>query len=147
MKILIDVMKKREKAILPEKKTEGSAGFDLYACIEESITIKPRKIEMIPTGLAIHMLEENCTAFIFARSGLASRFGITLANGVGVVDNDYRGEILVPLCNISERDYSVNANDRIAQLIVMPVCDLDIQEKFSLQGTNRNESGFGSTGR
>lgn len=147
MKILIDVVKKRKNAVLPVKKTTGSAGFDLHACIESSITIRPGKIEMVPTGIAIHMLEENCTAFIFARSGLASKFGITLANGVGVVDNDYRGEIFVPLCNVSENDYTIKVNDRIAQLVVMPVCDLVIREKSFLQATERNEDGFGSTGR
>lgn len=147
MKVLIDIVKKKSDAVLPEKKTEGAAGFDLYACVPEPVTIEPQEIKMISTGIAIHMLEKSCTAFVFARSGLASKYGIGLANGVGVVDNDYRGEIFVPLYNMSKNKYTVMNGDRIAQMVVMSVCDLEIQEKKSLQVTDRNENGFGSTGR
>lgn len=147
MKICIDILKKKSNAVLPSKKTSGAAGFDLHACLDNAVTISPGETFMIPTGIAISMSQENCAAFVFARSGLSSKFGITLANGVGVVDFDYRGEIFVPLHNISGVPYTIYDRDRIAQLVVMSICDLEINETSYLDETERNENGFGSTGR
>ena len=151
MKINIEnkiyIMKKRENARIPTKATEGSAGLDLYAAIEEPINIKPGDLIKIPTGIAISLQDKNLVALIFSRSGLGVKHGITLSNGVGVVDSAYRGEIFVGLCNVSRENYTINPEDRIAQMIVMPISNFTLMQVESLDKTQRDESGFGSTGK
>ena len=102
---------------------------------------------MIPTGIAIAMPSFDMGAFIFARSGLATKHGITLANSVGVVDSDYRGEIKVGIINLGTEDYKIRNGDRIAQLVFMPVLNMNLVEVNSLEETSRGEGGFGSTGK
>lgn len=143
----IYIMKKRENAVIPKKATKGSAGLDLYASIENPINIKPGDLVKIPTGIAISLQDENLVALIFARSGLGVKHGITLSNGVGVVDSDYRGEIFVGLCNISREDYTINPRDRIAQMIIMPISNFTFMQAENLDKTERDTSGFGSTGK
>lgn len=131
---------------LPKYATDGSAGFDLHAFIDEPITICPGELKIIPTGLALE-LPGSYAAFVFARSGLSIKHGICLSNGVGVIDSDYRGEIKAGLCNVSDKAYTINPMDRIAQIVIMPVakaCIMDVQE---LNDSARGEGGFGSTGR
>lgn len=151
MKINIEnkiyIIKKRENAVIPTKATKGSAGLDLYAAIENPINIKPGDLVKIPTGIAISLPNEQLVALIFARSGLGVKHGITLSNGVGVVDSDYRGEIFVGLCNVSKEDYTINPEDRIAQIIVMPISNFTLMQVENLDKTQRDESGFGSTGK
>lgn len=139
-------MKKRENARIPTKATSGAAGLDLYAAIESPIDIQPGDLVKIPTGIAIS-IQNNMVALIFARSGLGVNHGITLSNGVGVVDSDYRGEIFVGLCNVSRKTYTIKPDDRIAQVLVMPLCDFSLVEAEYLAETTRNSGGFGSTGR
>jgi len=134
----------RENAVLPKRGSEESAGLDLSACLNEAVTIAPGKIEKIPTGLAME-LPKGTGGFVFARSGLGSR-GISLANGVGVIDSDYRGELSVVLINHSGADFTVAPGDRIAQLVVMPVCFPEIVLTEDLSDTKRGAGGFGSTG-
>lgn len=143
----INIKKVNNNAKLPYRATEGSAGADLFACIEESVTIKPNERILIPTGIAISLSDRNYGAFIFPRSSLSSKFGISLANCVGVVDSDYRGEIKVPLINHSDEAFTVNHGDRIAQLVIMPVVIPDFTEVEELDDTERGEGGFGSTGK
>lgn len=143
----IYIMKKRENAKIPTRATEGSAGLDLYAAIENPVNVKPGDLVKIPTGIAISLQNEQLVALVFARSGLGVKHGITLSNGVGVVDSDYRGEIFVGLCNVSKEDYTINPGDRIAQMIVMPISNFTLIETESLDKTQRDESGFGSTGK
>ena len=111
------------------------------------MTLQPNVPVMIPTGLAIALPSREMAAMIFARSGLAVKHGIALSNGVGVVDSDYRGEIQVGLVNLSREPYTIEPQERIAQLIVMPVCTLPVEEVDELPQTDRGSGGFGSTGR
>jgi len=134
-------------APLPAYQSEFSAGADLCAAIDEPITIAPHARALIPTGYAIEPEYTNIGAFIFARSGLASKKGICLANSVGVVDADYRGEIKVALLNTSEEEYTVEPFERIAQLVIMPVVQAQFIPSDTLGDTQRGAGGFGSTGK
>lgn len=144
---ILKVKKLRENAKMIKRATKGSAGMDLHACIDSEITIEPGEIKVIPTGLAIALQNENYVAYIYARSGLAIKHGITLANCVGVVDSDYRGEVCVGLTNISKNPYTIMPDERIAQLVIAPVCICDAVEVEDLDSTERGEGGFGSTGK
>ena len=131
----------------PHFATVGSAAMDLCACIEGDVTIAAGARAIIPTGLAIALPSAEYVALICARSGLASKFGITMANGVGVIDSDYRGELRVALFNSSDSDYTIRDGDRIAQLMVLPVVQPQLQFVEELDETERGCGGFGSTGR
>jgi dUTP pyrophosphatase len=102
---------------------------------------------MIPTGVAIGLPGPGCVGLVYARSGLAVKHGIALSNGVGVIDSDYRGEIIVGLCNLSDAPYTIEPGERIAQLVVAPVFEAEIIETNDLDSTSRSAGGFGSTGR
>ena len=143
---ILKVKKLRENAKMIQRATKGSAGMDLHACIDSEITIEPGEIKVIPTGLAIALQNENYVAYIYARSGLAIKHGITLANCVGVVDSDYRGEVCVGLTNISKNPYTIMPDERIAQLVIAPVCICDAVEVEDLDSTERGEGGFGHSG-
>ncbi len=144
---ILKVKKLRENAKMIKRATTGSAGMDLHACIDESVTVNPGEIKVIPTGLAIALENENYVAYIFARSGLAIKHGLTLANCVGVIDSDYRGELCVGLTNISQQPYTIECDERIAQLVISPVCICDAIEVECLDETDRGDGGFGSTGK
>lgn len=143
----IFILKKRENVEVPYRATNGSAGLDLCAAINEKITITPGDLVSIPSGIAIALPNENYVALVFARSGLGVKHGITLSNGVGVIDSDYRGEIFVGLCNLSKEPYEIAPGERIAQLIFLPLANLPLLQKDILEPTERNEKGFGSTGK
>lgn len=143
----IKIVKKQKNAIIPTKATSGSAGFDLYACIKEDVCLNVGESILIPTGIAIELPNSQMAAFIFARSGLATKFGISLSNGVGVVDSDYRGEICVGLRNFGKDKYIIKKNERVAQMIIMPVIKSKLIEQTALNETERGQHGFGSTGR
>lgn len=138
--------KLRENAVLPRRATPCSAGADLCACIEEKLPIPPHSTVMVPTGLAVQPSDPQTALLVYPRSGLASKFGITLANAVGVVDSDYRGEIMVPLHNLSTKTFWVEPQMRIAQLVVTPVLFPEISETDELDETQRGSGGFGSSG-
>lgn len=133
-------------ARLPMRQTPGSAGYDLYADVEE-LTIQPGEICRIPTGIAIAIGDIHAAAFIYARSGIASKFGVSPANCVGVIDSDYRGEIQVPLMNHGKEPFVIRRGDRIAQLLFAPVFLPELLECESLDETARGAGGFGSTAR
>ena len=143
----VKIKKLRENAVVPKRATEFSAGADLYACIDEPVTIAPSGLAKIPTGIAIELPRGDFAAFLFARSGLGVKHGITLSNSVGVVDSDYRGEICVGLCNVSDKPYTIQPNERIAQMVVMPVVLADFIQADELNETKRGEGGFGSSGK
>ncbi|MBR2108917.1 MAG: dUTP diphosphatase [Ruminococcus sp.] len=143
----LKIKKLREKAKLPTRGTAGSAGMDLYACIDESITINPGDLTVIPTGIAIALPDNSCVAYLYARSGLGVKHGICLSNGVGVIDSDYRGEVCVGLCNVSSKPYTVSPFERIAQMVISPVIIPDLVETDTLNDTERGTGGFGSTGK
>ena len=144
---ILKIKKVRENAIIPKRATEGSAGMDLYACIDAPIVLNPGDRVMVPTGIAIALPDANQVALIFARSGLAVKKGINLSNSVGVIDSDYRGEIQVGLINQSKETYTLEAGERIAQLVVMPVCTAPAVEVTEFDETERGAGGFGSTGK
>jgi len=141
----LPVMRLKPTAILPERKTEGSVGYDIAACLDKEIAIAPGETQKVGSGLAI-ALEPGYAAFIYARSGLGINHGITPANCVGVIDSDYRGEIIVGLKNSSNIPFTVNDGDRIAQMVIAK-CELPvIVLSDNLEETARGDGGFGSTG-
>jgi len=137
----------RSDAVLPHRATDGSAGYDLCACIDAPIALEPGGRAVIPTGIAIALPSNNMAAFIFARSGLAVKHGIAPANAVGVIDSDYRGEILVGLTNHYQEPYTIKPGERIAQMVIMPVLLPEIVAADTLTETERGAGGFGSTGK
>lgn len=143
----INVKKLCERARLPFRATQGSAGADLFACIDEDVVIAPQERVLIPTGIAIELETVETGAFIFPRSSLSSKYGISLANCVGVIDSDYRGEIKIPVINHSSEPYTIHDGERIAQLVVLPVVLPLFIETENLNETQRADGGFGSTGR
>lgn len=142
----IAVKKLNEKAILPTYGSEFSAGADLYALCEEDILFLPGETKFVHTGLAME-IPEGYAGLIYARSGLACKRGLAPANKVGVVDADYRGEVMVALHNHSDSVQKVGAGERIAQLVVTPFLKAEFFEEENLSDTVRGEGGFGSTGR
>lgn len=144
--MILKIKKLNENAVIPEMATSGSAGMDLRACITEDIIINPGQRALISTGLAIALESNAYVAYIYARSGLAVKSGITLANCVGVIDSDYRGELKVGLVNISDKPFTVSNGERIAQLVIAPVIVPEVVEVNELDETERAAGGFGSTG-
>ena len=143
---VIRVKKLHPEAILPTYGTEEAAGADLYACLEEPVTIQPGQSAFIPTGLALEV-PKGCAGLIYARSGMACKRGLAPANKVGVIDSDYRGEIRVVLLNHSGQAQTVQPGERIAQMIITPVLTPAYTETEDLTDTDRGTGGFGSTGK
>ncbi len=139
------IKKLSEKAVMPTYGSEFSAGADLYACLEEAVTIKAGETYMIPTGLAME-IPEGYVGLVYARSGLALKRGLAPANKVGVVDADYRGEVFVALHNHSQNTAVVEPLERIAQLVMAPFLKVEYEETEELSDTVRGMGGFGSTG-
>jgi len=133
---------------LPSYATEGSAALDLRACIEAPLTIHPARRSLVPTGIAINMMDPGLVAIVASRSGLSLKHGIRVAQGIGVIDADYHGEIGVILANDSETAYEIMPGERIAQLLFQPVIQvsLNVVDMFSTE-TKRGDGGFGSTGK
>lgn len=144
---VLKIKKLRDDAKIPFRTTDGSAGMDLYACIDEAVEIMPHEIRVIPTGIAIELESADYVAYIYARSGLAIKKGIAPANCVGVIDSDYRGEVCVGLLNQTEKVFTVNPEERIAQMVISPVILPTIEVVDELSDTQRGAGGFGSTGK
>lgn len=143
---VLKIKKLSNNNILPEYKTEGAAGMDLCAAISEPVLLKPLERKLIPTGIKIE-LEHGYEAQIRPRSGLSIKHGITLINCVGTIDEDYRGEVCVPVVNISNEEYTIQPDERIAQMIIAKVEQAKIEIVTELSETQRGEGGFGSTGK
>ncbi|MBE5963996.1 MAG: dUTP diphosphatase [Lachnospiraceae bacterium] len=144
-KINVNFKKLKENATKPTYGSAFAAGADLYACIDEPITIEPQQTILIPTGIAMEV-PVGYAGLIYARSGLASKKGLAPANKVGVVDADYRGEVMVALHNHSNKAASIECGERIAQMVIAPFLAINYVETDSLSETARGEGGFGSTG-
>lgn len=142
----VRIKKINEKAIIPTYGTEFSAGADLYACLDEAVTLAPGETKLIKTGLAME-IPMGYAGLIYARSGLATKKGLAPANKVGVVDADYRGEVMVALHNHSLTEASVEPGERIAQMVIAPFLTADFILADELDDTVRGAGGFGSTGR
>lgn len=141
----INIKKLDDKAIIPTYGTEYSAGADLYACIDEVLSILPGESKFIKTGIAME-IPNGYAGFIYARSGLASKKGLAPANKVAVIDSDYRGEIMVVLHNHSNEERFIEPNERIAQFVIAPYLKASFNEVTELSDTKRGCGGFGSTG-
>lgn len=142
----VRIKKLNEKAIIPTYGTEFSAGADLYACLDEAVTLAPGETKLIKTGLAME-IPVGYAGLIYARSGLSTKKGLAPANKVGVVDADYRGEVMVSLHNHSLTETSVEPGERIAQMVIAPFLTANFVLADELEDTARGAGGFGSTGR
>lgn len=132
---------------LPHYATDGSAGLDLRACINEPLTIAPNETKLISSGIAIYIGDPNFAAMILPRSGLGHKHGIVLGNLTGLIDSDYQGEILISVWNRSQTSFVINPGDRIAQLIFVPVCKPQLEIVSEFVQSARGEGGFGHTGK
>ena len=143
---IVKIKKMNESAIIPTRGSDAAAGYDLYAILDkEQLAIAPHSTVMIDTELAF-ALPDNTFGAIFARSGIASKKGLRPGNCVGVIDSDYRGSVKVALHNDSNKFQVITANERIAQLVILPYVPVEFEEVNELDETNRGENGFGSTG-
>ncbi|CDC21260.1 MAG TPA: dUTP diphosphatase [Candidatus Limenecus avicola] len=145
-KINLKIQKLDEKVTVPCYQTEGAAGMDLCAFLNEPVTLKSLERKLIPTGLKME-LPHGYEAQVRPRSGMSIKHGITLVNCVGTIDEDYRGELCVPVINLSTEEFTIQNGDRIAQMIVAPVTKAEISVVTELSDTQRGEGGFGSTGK
>jgi len=132
---------------LPHYATEGSAGMDLRACIDESLTIKPGETHLIPTGMAIHIADPAFAATILPRSGLGHKHGIVLGNLVGLIDSDYQGQLFISCWNRGDTEFTIEEGDRIAQLVIIPVVQVTLNLVESFDETDRGAGGFGHSGK
>ena len=146
-RIALKVLDPRMNDYLPAYATRGSAGLDLRACVDEPITLEPGSTQLVPTGLAIHIADPAYAAMILPRSGLGHKHGIVLGNLVGLIDSDYQGPLMVSAWNRGTQPFVLEPMERLAQLVVVPVqqVEFDIVEDF--EDSDRGSGGFGSTGR
>ncbi len=131
---------------LPQYATQGSAGLDLRACIDGSLTLNPGDTELIPTGIAIYIADPGYAATILPRSGLGHKHGIVLGNLVGLIDSDYQGQLFVSCWNRGNKEFTIDAGDRIAQLVVLPVVQVEFETVDAFSDSERGAGGFGHSG-
>ncbi|MBF22839.1 MAG: dUTP diphosphatase [Pusillimonas sp.] len=132
---------------LPQYATAGSAGLDLRACLDQTLTLEPGQTELVPTGLAIHIADPNYAAMILPRSGLGHKHGIVLGNLVGLIDSDYQGPLMVSAWNRGAQPFKLEPMERLAQLIIVPVVQANFNLVDAFEDSDRGQGGFGSTGR
>ena len=132
---------------LPEYATEGSAGLDLRACLDEKLTLKPGETKLIPTGLAIHIADNKTAAVLLPRSGLGHKHGIVLGNLVGLIDSDYQGQVFVSCWNRGNTPFTIEIGERIAQMVFVPVIQAQFEHVTEFDQSNRGDGGFGHTGK
>jgi dUTP pyrophosphatase len=132
---------------LPQYATAGSAGLDLRACLEKPLELEPGRAELIPTGLAIYLQDPGLAAIVLPRSGLGHRHGIVLGNLVGLIDSDYQGELMVSCWNRGSEPFTLKPGERIAQLVVVPVVQVELEVVANFEATSRGAGGFGHSGR
>ena len=143
----VQIKRCRDTAQSPNYETLGSAGLDLRACIDQSITLQPGATDLLPTGLAIYLSDPNYAAMILPRSGLGHKHGIVLGNLIGLIDSDYQGELMISCWNRSDTAFEIQPLDRIAQLVIVPVLQADFVWVDEFAASDRGDKGFGSTGR
>jgi dUTP pyrophosphatase len=131
---------------LPRRATSGSAGLDLRACIDAPLLLEPGKTELVPTGIAIHLGDPALAAMLLPRSGLGHKHGIVLGNLVGLIDSDYQGPVMVSMWNRGDRPFTINPGERIAQMVVVPVVQVEFEVVEEFEASARGAGGFGSTG-
>ena len=146
-KLDLKVLDQRIRDQLPAYATRGSAGLDLRACLGESVTLEPGDTRLIPTGIAIHLDDPGLAAVIIPRSGLGHKHGIVLGNLVGLIDSDYQGQLMVSCWNRGREAFEVKPMERIAQLVIVPVVQVELNVVESFEESTRGAGGFGSTGK
>ena len=146
-KLDVKILDARMRDQLPHYATAGSAGLDLRACIDQPITLAPGQTELVPTGIAIHLDDPGLAAVILPRSGLGHKHGIVLGNLVGLIDSDYQGQIFVSTWNRGNAPFVLNPMERLAQLVVVPVVQVEFNVVDDFAASSRGAGGFGSTGK
>lgn len=147
MNPIVKYKKLDARAVVPQYATTGAAAADLCAVLDTPLTLAPMQRALVPTGLAIELPGAHSVALVYARSGLAIRQGLCMANGVGVIDSDYRGELKIPVVNLGTEPCTIAPGDRVAQLCIAPVWQAAFAQADALSETARGEGGFGSTGK
>jgi len=143
----VRILDPRLRDALPQYSTAGAAGLDLRACIDRPLKLAPGAADLVPTGIAIHLVDPGLAAVVLPRSGLGHKHGIVLGNLVGLIDSDYQGQVMVSLWNRSEAAFTINPMDRIAQLVVVPVVQVKLNVVEEFVASRRGAGGFGSTGK
>jgi dUTP pyrophosphatase len=146
-KLDVKILDERMRTQLPAYATGGSAGLDLRACINAPMVIEPGETKLVPTGLAIHLADPAYAAMILPRSGLGHKHGIVLGNLVGLIDSDYQGELMVSTWNRGSAAFTLNPMERLAQLVVVPVLQVELNIVDDFNSSERGSGGFGSTGK
>lgn len=148
-KIQLKILDSRigESIPLPEYASDGAAGLDLRACIDEPMTLSPGETKLIPTGLAIHIADKNVAAVIIPRSGLGHKHGIILGNSVGLIDSDYQGPLMISCWNRGSVSYTFAPGERIAQLVIVPILRAQFEVVNEFTASERGQGGFGSSGK
>ena len=146
-KLDVKILDHRLHDQLPHYATPGSAGLDLRACIAAPMTLKPGETNLVPSGIAIHIVDSGYAALVLPRSGLGHKHGIVLGNLVGLIDSDYQGQIFVSVWNRGHSEFTMQPMERIAQLIVVPVAQVEFNTVDEFSASSRGEGGFGSTGK
>ena len=146
-KLDVRVLDARLLEQLPQYATPGSAGLDLRACVDAPVTLKPGDTSLIPSGLAIHLENPEYAAMVLPRSGLGHKHGIVLGNLVGLIDSDYQGQIFVSVWNRGQSEFTIQPMERIAQMIVVPIVQVEFNVVPDFVASSRGEGGFGSTGK
>jgi dUTP pyrophosphatase len=147
MKVDVKILDARMREQLPAYATPGSAGLDLRACIDSPLEMQPGDTFLMPTGLAVHVADPGYCALVLPRSGMGFKNGIVLANLVGLIDSDYQGQLMVPLWNRSQKAFTLNPLERVAQMIIVPVMQAQFNVIEEFTATERGAGGFGSTGQ
>ena len=147
MKIDVKIIDPRLSNNLPEYATAGSAGLDLRACLLEPMTLQPNAWQLVPTGIAIYLADPGFAALILPRSGLGHKYGIVLGNLVGLIDSDYQGQLLVSAWNRSPTAFTIEPMERIAQLVIVPVVQVQFNVVAEFAASQRGQGGYGSTGQ
>lgn len=146
-RIALKILDERIRPHLPAYATPGSAGMDLRACIDAPLTLVSGQVELVPTGIAIHVTDPGLAALILPRSGLGHKHGIVLGNLVGLIDSDYQGQVMVSCWNRGNAAFTIEPGERIAQMVVVPVVQVDFEIVEEFTASHRGDGGFGSSGR
>ena len=146
-KLQVKIIDERMRSQLPQYATSGSAGLDLRACLDQAIHIAPGETVLVPTGIAIYINDPQYCAMILPRSGLGHKHGIVLGNLVGIIDSDYQGQLMVSTWNRGTKNFTLEPMERLAQLVIVPVLQIEWSIVDEFESSNRGEGGFGSTGK
>lgn len=146
-KLEVRVLDERIRSMLPHYATPGAAGLDLRACVKAPVTLQPGDSELVPSGIAIHVADPGYAAIVLPRSGLGAKHGIVLGNLVGLIDSDYQGEVMISVWNRGKAAFTIQPLDRIAQLVIVPVVQVEFEVVDEFHASSRGAGGFGSTGR